>query len=101
MLADIESWGWFVRQLRGVSFNDSEADMLRWAEKQGTFSRYVKKLIHRDIRTEKEGVDPRMAELIAQMLDSRLAGKLAAATNINAPGEGAEVDPSLLMGVFS
>ena len=94
-----------MRQIKCLSFNDNEAEMLDWVKKQGRFSRYIKGLIRRDIRTEKEGVDPRLAELVKRMLDAQLAGRTVAtpmATNVKTPvtGGGEEIDKRLLAGLF-
>jgi hypothetical protein len=87
------------QKVKAVYFSDSEEEILEWLEGKGAFSKYIKGLIRRDIRTEKEGVDPRIVDMVTQALEIRLAGRFVA-TNISAPGMGSEVDSSLLAGIF-
>lgn len=86
---------------KAVYFNEDEKDLLDWAEKQSNFSKYIKSLIVRDIQTEKDGIDPRMVEMVERMLETKLAGKVATENKKTAPPrEGAEVEHDLIKNVF-
>jgi hypothetical protein len=87
------------QKIKAVYFSDSEAEILEWVEGKNSFSGYIKDLVRLDMEIEEKGVDPRVKAMVAQMLDSRLAGM---ATNTKTPITGGDVEvDSLLAGIFS
>lgn len=76
------------RIVRGVSFGPKDMALLEWAEKQGSFSAYVKLLIRRDM----DG--GHLGQLVERLLrDGPQHSKTA-------PGEGAAVTEEQLRGLF-
>lgn len=51
----------------------NDKDIFDFLKKQGNFSKYIKKLIQRDMKLKQQGIDEELLQYIDKIIESRLS----------------------------
>ena len=84
---------------KAVYFGEDEMDLVAWVEgKHRNFSKFVKAIIRRNMQIEQEGIDPRVAQMVREMVAIEMRGKVM--KEEKAPEDGGEVLEEMIGKLF-